>query len=427
MRLCESQISELPRCANFTNSFAVSSYCLLSCRKFATRAKAIRNVVLVWSILLLSHIFLSIFLFFEHRGSCSTLFRGHNVTALASHVHDDVASQNRLQDCLIDDKKQILFDKENCPRFATVKITTRAGLGHRFTEILMGLLFAARTNATYIFDNSSFSENGKHGSYDWFQRFIPLSNTLITKEEYQNELSSSGHRVRVISDSWENITERNTSECGIFYLTRSMSCKQHPNQLAPGCFGAINGLFDTYRCKMANAYQYSSFKTRLDLYKGYQDKLVIAWHIRTGDRTLNKNASYFETISRQLSLAMENIPSHLFFIGENVVSNFPFLAPMCKAASFPGNCSFPELDAEESLHHLVVSDVLITSGSSFAYMAALLHKKVVINAFPKNGNVGFYEVSEHGLMDQTGQIMKPLRNKLKDQLQTEFIRKIKTN
>jgi hypothetical protein len=90
----------------------------------------------------------------------------------------------------------------------------------------------------------------------------------------------------------------------------------------------------------------------------------------------------------------------------------------------------------DSFHHLVHSDVLITSGSSFAYAAATFHKGIVINAIPKEGLLikpltkegghgGIYELSQHGQINSDGVITKPSLSQIHDQLFTQYVQKIK--
>ena len=305
-----------------------------------------------------------------------------------------------------------------------VKLTKQAGIGHRFTEMLFGLLLAERTSSTYVFDNQTFQKRGDHGSYEWFHAFLPLSNAELTLGELKEKQSLS---FNVVRGSWDELMKRNKSECGAFYVTGSDSCCEenlHP-RCDKGCFGALFGLYNKYRWKMAKLHEFATFKSRLDLYHDHHDTLIIGWHIRTGDIRLNRNISYFETIFGQLHSATKNIPTRIYFIGENVDSEFPFLTSMCNTSVFSSNCNFPKLDAEEAFHHLLDSDVLITSGSSFAYLAAMLHKRLVINAFPKGGISGVYEVFDHGQINKEGVIVKPEHIQLRHQIQTLYIRKLK--
>ena len=134
---------------------------------------------------------------------------------------------------------------------------------------------------------------------------------------------------------------------------------------------------------------------------------------------------YFETVAKQLHFVTEYIPAHVFFIGQNVNETFPFLEDICEVL-LSGNCSFPELNTQDSLFHLVHSDILITSGSSFAYLAAALQRKVVINSFPKEGILGVWELVDHGQMDRKGNIFHPPLTKLRDRVRRNYFHKLKS-
>lgn len=65
------------------------------------------------------------------------------------------------------------------------------------------------------------------------------------------------------------------------------------------------------------------------------------------------------------------------------------------------------MDVRDSLYHMIQSDVLITSGSSFAAMAGLLRSNgMTLAARSKEGVVGIYETSEQLLIDKDGTIAK---------------------
>lgn len=137
-----------------------------------------------------------------------------------------------------------------------VKVTRRAGLGHKFSEILFGLRLAQQTNSTFVLDEESLYCLGEHGSYEWFREFLPLDKTEITLRE----LSSRHLKQRLVDDRWDSVVEvakQNSDDCGVFYVTNSMSCCN--NETDPGCvhgcWGALLGIYEGFRWKIAEPVQ----------------------------------------------------------------------------------------------------------------------------------------------------------------------------
>ena len=80
----------------------------------------------------------------------------------------------------------------------------------------------------------------------------------------------------------------------------------------------------------------------------------MSWHIRAGDYFINKGnaayfetvTAYFETVTSQVVALSGRIPLHIFFIGEDVKVQFPFLESICHNHSTI--CSFPELESRST-------------------------------------------------------------------------------
>lgn len=265
-----------------------------------------------------------------------------------------------------------------------VPISAGAGLGHRFGEVVFGVLLAERTNSTFILHETSLYGSGSHGSYSWFRSFLPLSKTEYTWAEYQSKMATLGIKNTVQKITFDEIPNgENHSQCNIFLSASSRSCCVN-NQIKDNCwcFTALYGAYDQIQWRLKEAHALSTFQTTLDVYDGLENKIIVAWHIRTGDRTLHRgNKAYFETITSQIVALSVGIPLEIFFIGENVKTEFSFLESICFNHS--KTCTYPKMKSDNSFYHLVHSDVLITSGSSFAYAAAMFHEGIVLNAIPK--------------------------------------------
>ena len=349
---------------------------------------------------------------------------GYAISTLTEVVPIDCRSLKTNQ--LKGNTTTILLDKKKstgqCLRFATVRISRSAGLGHRFGELVFGMMLSELTNSTYIFDEESFFGRGVHGSYEWFRHFLPLSLTELTLDEFRSTTSST--KVQEIAISWDNVADRKHGECNTFLQATSHSCCKN-NQLRNNCmcFSALTGAYDRFLWRIAEAHEYATFQPSIDIYSAMEKIFIIAWHIRTGDIILNKNADYFDVIFSQLVTLLRGIPIQIFFIGENVKSNFFFLETVC--GKYSTNCSYPDMTAGDAFYHLVRSDVLLTSGSSFAYAAAMFHRGIVINARAKEGSYGIFELSRHSQLDSNGVIIKPTLPELHHELRTVYIRKIK--
>lgn len=191
------------------------------------------------------------------------------------------------------------------------------------------------------------------------------------------------------------------------------------------------GAFDRVKWRMREAFSRSTYTPLQQLQElmthspnKNEPIITIVWHLRLGDIVLNSNKEHFVQLALQLATLLQkanNLPVHIFFLGQdNVLGSFPFLPEICKDL-FQGNCSYPIMGVKETLYYMVESDVLITSGSSFPAIAALLRTKgLVLYEYPKENVLGIYELSEHGLIDPNGTIVKPSMSELRHQLQVIF-------
>jgi hypothetical protein len=186
---------------------------------------------------------------------------------------------------------------------------------------------------------------------------------------------------------------------------------------------------------MREAYSRSTYKPsrRLrDLTPAQKNEpvITIVWHLRLGDIVLHSDKEHFDRLASQIASALEKadkLPVHVFFLGENdALGAFPFVVETC-TEFFKGNCSYPAMDAKETLYRMVESDVLVTSGSSFSAIAALFRTDgIVLYEFPKENVLGIYEVSEQGLIAPNGAIAKPSMKELEHRLRIIFNRQVET-
>ncbi len=307
---------------------------------------------------------------------------------------------------------------------------------------MFGLNFAKATNATFLFDSVVFNVDGLHGRYSWIQDILPLADSELTLSQLQCFNTS----FQTIYGQWHDVVRQSHFEqnaCNVLFQTGiRMCCPSNVTDVEQVCYCTERkdvmtlGAFDRAKSHMREVYAQSTFEPSTTLFrinddgtstehtdrKGNgvvtlrSDTMVVAWHVRGGDIVLNGEREFFDTVASQVASAMKGLPYHIFILGEETLKFFPFLTQMC-AEHFDSKCSFPTVEAREALHFMVKSLLLITSGSSFAYMAALLKTSgEVLNAVSKEGLFGIYELASHGRLDLDGNIIKPSSSELQTQL-----------
>lgn len=275
------------------------------------------------------------------------------------------------------------------------------------------------------------------------------------------------------TDESENDSNNNTS---------NYHHHRHPNYCFCTMSKSLNGAFESIKWRLREVYysqsNYTAPKDLSELLPQYNNNnnnnvsnalippriVTIVWHIRVGDVVLHKGKiDYFERIFAQIKESFEKannhkhqhhdrnvtqIIPHIFFLGEGgkdiILQSFPFLPEMCRKYIYSSNsesinikqdiidpnpCSYPVMDVRETLYHMIHSNILITSGSSFASVAALLRindnnstttssmsttgihynkQLITLDALPKEGEEarGIYSVSESFQIDQDGNIQQ---------------------
>ncbi|GAX11239.1 hypothetical protein FisN_34Hu040 [Fistulifera solaris] len=322
----------------------------------------------------------------------------------------------------------------NCPRFATMKHTGNAGLGHKLTEVIFGMIIAEETNSTFLLDDTIWNHVGNHGSYDWLMNFLPLNETEFTMSEFAR--ISKDNPIPTVLDRWDGLVDQSKNEsnaCNVLFMTYLHWCCDSANICYCTTQQARIGTFDRVKWRMQEAFSRSKYVpslSLLDLGKlpKHEPILTIVWHVRQGDIVLNAQKEHFDNLSSQITsvLSIGKIPVHVFIYGEGeVFEKFPFLPDLCQQY-FGGNCSYPTLDVRDSLYYMTESDVLITSGSSFPIIAAVLRTGgVVLYEYPKENVLGIYELADHGIIDRDGMITTPSMKDLQYRFQLIFNQKMK--
>jgi hypothetical protein len=294
-----------------------------------------------------------------------------------------------------------------CPRFAYVRVLPWNGLGHRFAEVLLGMEFAFENDASFVFQDDAFSSGDSvhsENGYPWMDEFLPLKRHFQTL----NEINKTWQPDRVKVFPWDTAITQ-ARNCNVILETKGDSCinwQQRPSEDAQAnneiswCQLFRVGTYNAAKIRLQNVFNQSHACPSSPFYQD-SDSFVVIWHLRVGDIILNPHMDYYQAILEQLKEPFSHIPCKIYFIGEKgAVQAFSFLNTT--------GALLEDFTPRETLCHMIQADMLITSGSSFAAIAALLAQKpVVLQAQAKEGNYGFYELPEHGYILGSGKIARP--------------------
>lgn len=313
----------------------------------------------------------------------------------------------------------------DCIRYATL-MPTHNGLGHRFTEVVVGMTFAQEINATYLYNKDGWLLKGKHGSYDWMVDFLPLHDIYATRNDHDHRIQQE-QGLQVIEGHYKWMVQHySNNTCNIEMRTWLHFCCENEKPCFCTTDNNMIGSFDAMKGWFREAFSKSNYSTPTQLSVRLQElgidtsnvntteasHLLVIWHVRVGDLVINNRTEYFSTIATQLSYAFQNssMTPLIAFLGEGgedvMMKHFPFLPSICQDF-FSNNCFYPNLDVRASLYHMIHSDMLITSGSSFSAIAGILRSTgMTLAAAPKEGKkaAGFYETSEQLRIARNGTI-----------------------
>jgi hypothetical protein len=300
-----------------------------------------------------------------------------------------------------------------CLRYAHVKIKEEEGLGHRVSDLVFGMLFAFENNARLWFNSSGFETNGKHGAYPWAVEFFGWTEMVVSPKQ-KHELNMSREWVSKWSDAYKF-----KDSCNILIETCDACCTDVSNPVGDNdlgwCFSRKPGAFNMVRQQMQQMFKKKTVQSDPEFYHEARrnNKLVIAWHIREGDVTLNASPEYLELLYGQLATAVAGISHSIFVFQEKPLSE--------KFSRFKNLTSFehkPWADVRTTLHHLIASDVLVTSGSSFVSVAALYFEGAIVLQAPtkQDDPFGMYEMEGEGVIAENGSIIYPGPNELKSRI-----------
>jgi hypothetical protein len=274
-----------------------------------------------------------------------------------------------------------------------MRLQQDVGFGHRFSDVLMGVAIAQKIDCQFIWPDLTreFATKGEHGGYAWATPFFNLP-PPTSKQDAEHGLQRSPMTYPIASAEWR---------CGKLLMGTDTMCIGQHNKWC----GCINGLFEDVKWQ---------FRERFWKQHGERDKgFEIVQHIRVGDIHLDAgNRQLYERVLTLLSdlLRGTGVARNMTFVFECVECagrpprGYEFIDGICRAHEFA--CTFEgSLDARDSMVAMVFADLLITSGSSFADIAAFYSRGVVILHDSKDGFNNSYWLNEHFRMHPDGSIM----------------------
>ena len=285
-----------------------------------------------------------------------------------------------------------------CHRYAFVRRDPAAGLGHQFGDLVFGYIFALETNSSFVLEdwNSDLDySNPRHYSFD-IKGFLGLGNLPTLDSIIKLKLHHH------IIPRWTDANDNNLIDaCNILLETCDQCCVDHFDR----------SLKNTYWCFLRKISAYDTaktfFRTKYRLSSNYQPTtnrfkvsdalrfVSVAYHVRIGDITVKHSAApdYFHNVMQQLNLLLSGPPTtyhyQLYVFSDGPLDNDTF-----GHISNYSPVYVNDLSAEDTLHHLIHADILVTSGSSFAAMAAVLNENLVLQSMSKDGVLGIYEVTD---------------------------------
>ncbi len=320
-----------------------------------------------------------------------------------------------------------------CIRFGYTIPTGGSGLGHRFSEVVMGMKFAEEVGATYLYDPSIWNSKAGHGSYNWMPDFLPIQETELTRLNPEFREQEKGLTKK--SGQWRAMVNYSKEENPCYaeiYTRTNWCCPPGERGCCRRCWCTYDtahiGAFDAMKGRMRKAFsksKYSPSKQLPELLGVDNSKPFssIVWHLRVGDIVLNNDKAIFSGLSTEIVSAFQNsrMDPLVVFLGEGgekgISESFPFLQDICNEF-FPANCFYPEIDVRDSFYYMIYADILVTSGSSFASAAAALRTRgiTLFGGSKPDEQDGVYFTSEQLKIDMRNGTIQNI-NALKKYLQ----------
>jgi hypothetical protein len=280
---------------------------------------------------------------------------------------------------------------------------SRNGLGNRVAETASGLAMADELGCQYLFDREGFVRDSVHGSYDEALRFLNIDAGLPTYDDIKSQVKAE---VKLHEWPWR----AQEAQCGtLFVALHTQICRLKDNYYTTWC----TKMTDYNLVKQRFREQFYRVPQALALRPGRA--LSVAWHLRVGDIAPDRgNHEFYTGVFGELSqlTAQHGVPMnvHIVFNSDAARDEDVRLPPddafmdriVCRHGA---TCVLHGREtAVESLRLMMSTDVLVTSRSSFPYVAALYSQNIVLFETPKENCDVCYYTSESFRVDIRGRI-----------------------
>jgi len=207
----------------------------------------------------------------------------------------------------------------SCNRYSHMLASSGAGMGHKFGEVVLGMMLAQMTNSTFVYDSKTWNVRGDHGGYEWFPEFLPLEETAVTL----TDLETNNFSLLEVDDNFLNLLSRSKGEfkdsCNIIFITSWPKCDG-------SCFQSSHtGSYNAAKWRLREVHSRSKFEPSNKIFKNLtsQGILSVAWHLRGGDIVLHSSEDFYKNLASELMSVLFDFSYHIFFlesISKNLIS-----------------------------------------------------------------------------------------------------------
>jgi hypothetical protein len=250
-----------------------------------------------------------------------------------------------------------------CPRFVTLAVAPTGGLGHRLTELQVGWLASVRLNATWVIQGADAFGVARFGeSYLWAYRSLGLAHGEPVTLDTLDSLYPGLTRVPVCP-YMRAMTGDHATRCHVVWEIPHYMCCDHGD-----CFADASNVGLYERSKLCLRWKQRHGGGNLP-----RGSFNVVWHVRTGDIALHKNdRAFFARVADTVAPALAGLP-----VQHIVTYEGPSDAPLPAGFAFlpevlPGMRTLPLSSTHTAYLVMAAADVLVTTGSGFAELPALL-------------------------------------------------------
>lgn len=264
----------------------------------------------------------------------------------------------------------------SCPRILYPHRTHAAGIGHQLSEYIFFLELSKLYNAAIVVDEFQDIISNHGQSFVFLNKlmgFTPINSLYKKLIPKFREVQSSE-----FSD---------VSQCSVVLRPSYGNC--------PGdCFFDVKTryAFDHFSpCIRYQSLKYGNWNMRNPFVRKY-DNLNIVWHVRIGDLTLHKPGdSFYSIVLENIKPILKKFTNYTHYIiggggKTSDCSRIPDEYEFFFRNILGNNTIFGCYTVEESMLHMLHSNVIIGSGSSFPVIGSLLSSKpMFLNHVQKHG------------------------------------------